>query len=541
MRKGVVSCILIMKIAVPVTACRRGMTNFIFVGVWDQAPVWERGFEMTSQTLREARKYEEASEKMIKKEARPTFHLSARTGWLNDPNGLSYYQGKYHMFYQYHPYDSNWGPMHWGHAVSSDLLHWEYLPAALAPDEFYDRDGCFSGSAVVLHDGRHLLMYTGVVKERQRNGGIQEVQTQCIAVGDGVDYEKYEKNPVLDEKDIPEGGSRVDFRDPRIWQKKDGTYCCAIANRPADGGGQVLLYTSRDGFEWKYKKVLAANNRRFGKMWECPDFFELDGKGVLLTSPMDMLPQGFEYDNGNGTLCLIGDFDEETDTFTEQYNQSVDYGIDFYAPQTVLTPDGRRVMIGWMQNWDTCGQRVKNVQWFGQMSLPREIFIKDGRLYQQPIRELEKMRRGKVEHHGVVFSDTIKLDGVNGRRIDMEVEISPCDGKMGDIYQKFSLRFAQNEKYQTSMSFRPRESVLKIDRKFSGSRRAIIHQRRCKVNSENGRLKLRVILDRFSAEIFVNDGEHVLSTVLYTDQNADGISFFADGTAVVDVVKYELG
>ena len=137
---------------------------------------------MTSQTLREARKYEEASEKMIKKEERPDFHLSARTGWMNDPNGFSYYNGQYHMFYQYYPYEARWGSMHWGHAVSKDLLHWEYLPAALAPDEAYDRDGCFSGSAVTLPDGRHLLMYTGVLDERQKNGGVCGVQTQCLAV-----------------------------------------------------------------------------------------------------------------------------------------------------------------------------------------------------------------------------------------------------------------------------------------------------------------------------------------------------------------------
>lgn len=493
---------------------------------------------MTSQTLREARKYEEAFEKMIKEDERPAFHLSSRIGWMNDPNGLSYYKDMYHMFYQYYPYNPNWGPMHWGHATSSDLLHWKYLPAAIAPDELYDRDGCFSGSAVALPDGRQLLMYTGVLKEIRKHGGFCEVQTQCIAVGDGVDYEKYEKNPVLDEKDIPEGGSRFDFRDPKMWRKKDGTYCCVAANRSADGSGQILLFTSSDGFDWKYKKTLAANNNRFGTMWECPDFFELDGQWVLLTSPMDMLPQGFEYHNGNGTLCLIGDFDEETDTFTDRYDQAIDYGIDFYAPQTILTPDGRRVMIGWMQNWDTCGHRTSDVKWFGQMSLPRELSIKNGRLYQKPIRELENMRCNKVEYFGVAFSDMIKLDGINGRTIDMELEISPCEGH--DIYQKFAVRFAQNEKYHTSLSFRPSESVLKIDRKSSGSRRAYIHQRRSRVNSEDGRLKLRIILDRFSVEIFANDGEHVMSAILYTDRTADEISFLADGMAKIDVVKYDL-
>ena len=493
---------------------------------------------MTSQTLREARKYEEVSEKLIESKERPAFHLSVRTGWMNDPNGFSYYMGKYHMFYQYHPFDPHWGPMHWGHAVSEDLLHWEYLPAALAPDEPYDRDGCFSGSAITLPDGRHLLMYTGVLRERQSNGGFCEIQTQCLAVGDGVDYEKYELNPVLTEKDLPEGGSRIDFRDPKIWRKEDGTYCCVAGNRPADGSGQILLFTSPDAFQWNFKKVLVSNNNRFGKMWECPDFFKLDGKWVLLTSPQDMLPYGFEYHNGNGTLCLIGDFDEETDTFTEQHDQSIDYGIDFYAPQTVLMPDGRRVMIGWMQNWDTCSYKEQNIQWFGQMSLPRELSIKNGRLFQNPIKELEAMRCNEVVHKDVTFTGAISLDGVKGRTVDMEIEIWPEEGQ--DIYQKFAIRFAQNEQYYTSLSFHPRDSILKIDRKFSGSRRAIIHQRRSQVNDKDGKLKLRLILDRFSVEVFVNDGEQTLSAILYTDQVADGISFIANGTVHMNVTKYDL-
>ncbi len=493
---------------------------------------------MTSQTLREARKYEEAFGKLIKEDERPDFHLSPRTGWMNDPNGFSYYKGQYHMFYQYYPYESKWGPMHWGHAVSEDLLHWEYRPAALAPDEAYDRDGCFSGSAVELPDGRHLLMYTGVVKEHLGNDDYQEVQTQCVAVGDGTDYEKYGQNPVLDGKDLPEGASRVDFRDPKMWKKSDGTYACVVGNRPADGSGQILLYTSADGFHWEFQSVLASNNNRFGKMWECPDIFELDGTWVLLTSPQDMLPEGFEYHNGNGTLCLLGDFEEEAGAFHETHNQSIDYGIDFYAPQTVLTPDGRRVMIGWMQNWDSCSIRSPEAPWLGQMSLPRELSIKDGRLYQKPIRELDKLRCNKVAHMGVEVSGIVKLDGIKGRRVDMELTLRPGDAQ--HLYHKFAVRFAQNDKYYTALSFRPKESILKVDRKFSGSRRAIIHQRRSLVNSVDGELKLRMILDRYSVEIFVNDGEQVMTATMYTEQEAEGISFFADGIVNIDVVKYDL-
>lgn len=494
---------------------------------------------MNSQTLREARKYEEASEKMIPADHRPSFHLSVRTGWMNDPNGFSYYKGRYHMFYQYYPYDSHWNSMHWGHAVSDDLLHWEYLPAALAPDESYDRDGCFSGNAMTLPDGRQLLMYTGVVQERQKNEAVVDWQNQCIAVGDGVDYEKYENNPVIDAKDLPEGFSRQDFRDPKLWRKSDGTYRCIVGNRPADGSGQILLFSSPDCFSWKYEKVFAANNNRFGLMWECPDFFELDGSAVLLVSPQDMLPEGFEYHNGNGTLCLIGDYDEKTDTFTERYNQSVDYGIDFYAPQTVLTPDGRRIMIGWMQNWDTCNMRSQPKTWFGQMSLPRELSVREGRLYQKPVRELEELRRNKVEYHGVkVAGEALRLAGIEGRTVDMELEIAPAQGR--ELYRKFAVRFAQDQERHTAISFRPHESILKIDRKFSGSRRAIIHQRRSLVRHEGGALRLRIVLDRFSAEVFVWDGEQVLTATIDTPLSADGISFYADGEAVLDVVKYDL-
>ena len=493
---------------------------------------------MTSQTLREARKYEETMEKKITEEQRPGFHLSSRVGWMNDPNGFSYYNREYHLFYQYHPYDSHWGPMHWGHAVSKDLLHWRYLPAALAPDAEYDRDGCFSGSAIVLPDGKQLLLYTGVAKETQPDGNLREVQRQCVAIGDGIDYEKYAGNPVIDESILPENAGKYDFRDPKIWQKADGTYRCVVGNRTKDDDGQILLFSSDNGINWKYEKILAANNDRFGKMWECPDFFALDGMGVLLTSPQDMLPHDFEYHNGNGTLCLIGTYDEETDTFSEQHNQAIDYGIDFYAPQTILSPDGRRIMIGWMQNWDTCNLHSVEHPWFGQMSLPRELSVKNGRLYQQPVRELNDLRGEEVKYENVTFTDVIKLDGVKGRKVDMELSLRPGDEEA--VYRKFALRFAQDDTYQTSISFRPYESILKVDRKFSGSRRAIIHQRRAKVRSEEGRIKLRVILDRFSVEVFVNEGEYAMSATMYTDLSADGISFFADGKVTMDIVKYEL-
>ena len=476
---------------------------------------------MTSQALRDARRYEEIYEKEILPEQRPLFHLAPRCGWMNDPNGFGFYNGSCHLFYQYYPYASEWRSMHWGHAVSRDFLHWEFLPAALAPDQPYDYMGCYSGSAIQSEDGKHVLMYTSVrMASDMQDGGIG-VQTQSIAIGDGIDYEKYSGNPVLTEADLPEGGSRFDFRDPKVWKASDGSYICAVANRAADNTGAILLYKSSDLFHWKYWKVLAANRGRFGMMWECPDFFELDGKHVLLVSPQDMQPSGFEYHNGNGTLCLIGSYDEASGTFVEEKDQSIDYGIDFYAPQTILTDDGRRIMIGWMQNWDACAIRNPSEQWAGQMSVPRELSVKDGRLYHIP--------RDKQ------FSQAEKA-GINFKSLG-----EPKHERRKPKIQRFSVRFAQKDNLRTAVSFRPHEKTVKVDRKYSGSRRAIVHQRRCLVEgSSNGVITLRLVLDRYSAEVFINDGRYVMSAVIFTDLAADGISFFADGDAVIDVESHRL-
>ncbi|MBQ9033754.1 MAG: GH32 C-terminal domain-containing protein, partial [Lachnospiraceae bacterium] len=173
------------------------------------------------------------------------------------------------------------------------------------------------------------------------------------------------------------------------------------------------------------------------------------------------------------------------------------------------------------------------------MSIPRELSVVNGRLYQRPVRELEALRTEPVRYRDVLVEDgEVTLADVSGRLIDLELEVEPVEGK--EIYRKFAMRFAQNETFHTGVSFRPYESTVKIDRKFSGSRRAIIHQRRAEVSHDSGRLKLRLILDRFSAEIFVNDGEKVLTATIYTDVAADGISFVCSGAAKINVTKYTL-
>lgn len=489
-----------------------------------------------SELLEKARKYEEDKEKNIAKELRPLFHLTPRTGWMNDPNGLSYFDGQYHIFYQYYPYQTVWGPMHWGHAVSKDLLKWEYRPCAMAPDTEYDGAGCFSGGAIETADGKHLLIYTGVKKVEDEDGSFHEEQNQCVAIGDGVNYEKLGTNPVICGDSLPEGCGKRDFRDPKIW-KENGKYYIVVGNKTIDGDGQILRFKSDDGLKWEYDGLVIKNNFRFGVMWECPDYFKLDDKQVLLTSPQDMLPEELEFHNGNGTLCVIGTVDEKGN-FNEENCQAIDYGIDFYATQTIETADGRTIMMGWLQNWDTCGIRRDDFPWFGQLSIPRELSVKNGKLIQNPIREIENYYGKKICRQNVLINDSCALSSISGRTIDMTVNLRPLN--MDNPYEKFEIRFADNGQFYSTIEFNAKDQIVKIDRKHSGSRRAIVHQRRCKVMAPDGKIKLRLILDRYSMELFINDGEQVMSMGIFTTIRAEGITFKALGDALVDVTMHEL-
>ena len=491
---------------------------------------------MSSDVLQRARDFEARYGPHIPDSERPVFHATPTIGWMNDPNGFSFYKGECHLFYQYHPYSNEWGPMHWGHLKTKDFLRWERLPAALAPDREYDSAGCFSGGAAELLDGRQLLMYTGVRRGHNADGFLQDVQTQCVAVGDGVNYEKWGGNPILDAKDLPEGGSTIDFRDPKVWRDQDGTFYAVIGNRTADGSGAILLYRSRDGLKWEFVRTLDRCRNQYGKMWECPDFFPLDGKQVLITSPQDMSPVGLEFHAGNGTLCLVGDYDPERG-FIRQGAQAIDYGLDFYAPQTVAAPDGRRIMVAWMQNWDTVNAKPYNCRWFGQMTLPRELSLENGRLIQKPVRELEAYRARRVVHQNIPVCGEINLPGIQGRVLDMTVTVRPTGPER---YRWFRIRVAKDGEHETILRYRPDQGTLKLDRIRSGLPHDIVHTRSFLVRPRDGEIKLRIILDRFSLEVFVNDGEQAASAVIYTRQEADAITFEAGGTVLMDVEKYDL-
>lgn len=491
---------------------------------------------MMSDMLQRARDFEETHIPQVAGEL-PKFHVTGGVGWINDPNGFAPYQGEYHLFYQYYPYETKWGPMHWGHVKTRDFIHWDRLPAALAPDCEYDKDGCFSGGAVEMPDGRHLLMYTGVRTTRKENGEEQTFQTQCIAIGDGVNYEKYPGNPVIGSDRVPLEGSTTDFRDPHIWWE-DGKYYVVVGNRPPDGSGTILLYQSEDAIHWEFVSQLASCHNQYGKMWECPDFFPLDGKHVLLVSPQDMQAMEQEFHPGNANMCLIGTYDREQHHLLREHIQAIDYGLDFYAPQTLETFDGRRVMIGWMQNWETSGHVPAGQHFMGQMTIPRELTIRNGRLCQRPVRELEECRRAKVTHQNVLVTGETALEGIQGRFLDLTVTVRPQEG--ADLYRWFQIDVARDETHCTSIRFRPGENLIRIDRTQSGQAWDMVNVREFPVCAENGQLKLRLILDRYSLEVFVNDGEQAASNVIYTSLEAQNIRFSCAGTARADVEQYTL-
>ncbi|AQR94555.1 glycoside hydrolase family 32 protein [Clostridium saccharoperbutylacetonicum] len=484
-----------------------------------------------SKILDKARIFEKEAANNISYKEKPSFHLSAPVGWINDPNGFSMFKGEYHLFYQYHPYDIKWGPMHWGHSKTKDFIKWEQLPTVLAPDEEYDMGGCFSGSAIEL-DGTHVLMYTGVVDKVEEDGSHFIRQTQCVAIGDGIDYEKLDCNPVIDSFLLPEGSKLEDFRDPKMW--KDGDYFyVVVGSRHADESGQILLYKSKDLRNWSFVSVLDRSENKLGRMWECPDFFKLDGSDIMIISPQEVKAKGLKFHNGHNTAYLIGQYDKENYKFNRESYEPIDFGLDFYAPQTLETEDGRRIMIGWMQSWEN-NIVPSSFKWCGMMTIPRELTMKDGHLIQNPIREIENYYKNTVKYENQLIQNEVNLDGILGREIDMTVEISGTD------YEDFTISVAKNNEYETIINFDPKKDLISFDRSYSSKLGDLLHKREIKVRNQNGKIKLRLIIDKYSVEIFVNDGEQVMTSTFYTELDATGISFYAKGNATVSIEKHDI-
>ncbi len=485
--------------------------------------------------LRRVREFEREQAVLIPAHERPLFHLTPLVGWMNDPNGFCWYNGQYHLFYQYHPFSRSWGPMHWGHAVSKDLLHWTYEPCALAPDTAADAGGCFSGSAVPMPDGRLMLMYTGV----QPAGTFRrETQAQCVAFGDGVNFEKSLLNPVIRHAHLPQKGySPFDFRDPKVWQdEKDGLYYLVAGNRHEERQGTIVLFSSRDGLDWQFRGELDASSSEYGRMWECPDFFPLGEKQVLIVSPQEMHARE-EFHAGYGTVALIGTYDKAHCRFVREEVRPVDHGLNFYAPQTVQAPDGRRIMIGWMDNWETCKEAPRRHAWYGQMSAPREVTLENGRLMQRPVREFETLWQDTVTHENITVQQETALPGVSGRLLDLSVTLYADSSSC----RRFILRVARGEGHYVQILCELARGELVFDRSRGGSHRDIAHTRHVTAEMRDGRLSLRLLMDKESVELFINGGERVVTSLIPTPLESDGITFAADAPIRVDVTAHHLG
>lgn len=484
-----------------------------------------------SELLKKAREYEKEMKDRIRTAERPVFHFSNPVGWMNDPNGFSEYQGEHHLFYQYYPYDIHWGPMHWGHAKSKDFVRWEYLEAALAPDKEYDKQGVFSGTALEAGE-KQVLIYTGVEEKKAENGEKCVLQNQCIAVGDGTDYEKSACNPVITGDLLPKGGSRTDFRDPKIW-KEDGRYFVVAVNRGADGSGQAVLFYSDDLEKWYFGSILDRSDNKVGEMWECPDFFALGDAYVLVVSLIGVYAEGLEFHNGNNVVFLTGKYEKETMHFTRTGIQNMDYGLDFYAAQTMQTNDGRRVMIAWMQSWDN-PMYPEEALWSAMMTFPRELTVKEGRICQTPVRELENYWKREVSYQDVCVEAPVELEGIRGRVIDLTITIKGSD------YRKFKMKAASDGRLYSEIIYDREEGVLTFDRTHSGYRKDTISTRSIEAECKEEKLKLRILMDKYSMEIFVNDGEKVMTSLIYTPIEAEEIVFESKGKAYLDVAKYDI-
>lgn len=459
---------------------------------------------------------------------KPRFHLSPPAFWTNDPNGFVYYQDRYHLFYQHNPYGPEWGSIHWGHASSSDLAHWKHHPIALAPSEDYDRDGVFSGSAIEK-DGKLWLMYTG----NQWTGTNYDTdlrQFQCLAVSEdgGITFNKIDSNPVISE--APVGDIHpFHFRDPKVW-KHQGHYYCVLGSRTMEHAGQFLLYRSVDLLQWDFIAKPAGGNRELGFMWECPDLFKLDDFDVLVFSPQGMKPNGHLYRNLHQSGYLLGRLDDKLGKFEHGEFRMLDYGFDFYAPQTMEDPQGRRIMIAWMAMWDSKMPEQEH-QWAGAMTIPRELKLQNGQLISIPVPELQKLRTNGITICNVEVNNEMELAGTAGDCMELEV----CIDSRSSTNFGLKLRCDTSGNEETVLMYDKITKTLTLDRDRSGKGPG--GKRTAPVELINGRLKLQIFIDRSSVEIFIQEGIKTMTARIYPQETSVGIRFFANESIMLEKVS----
>jgi len=465
---------------------------------------------------------------------RPQFHFTPPKNWMNDPNGMVYYDGEYHLFYQHNPFGDKWGHMSWGHAVSRDLVHWEHLPVAL-PEE--NDIMIFSGSAVVDwkntsgfgKDGKPPLVaiYTG-------HSTKKPLQDQHLAYSNdrGRTWTKYAGNPVLDIKE-------KDFRDPKvIWHGPSKRWIMAVA-WPIKR--KVRFYASPDLKDWTHLSDFGPAGSVEG-IWECPDLFPLpvDGKmkWVLVVNVGSGAPTG-----GSGCQYFVGDFDGKTFTLDPSHPKKkagqkgepalwLDHGPDFYAAVTwsdVPARDGRRIALGWMSNWQYAND-VPTSPWRSAMTVPRELGLRrtaEGpRLVQKPVTELEKLRGSLRRFKGGTVEEAntwIKRSDLDSGPLEMVIELASAGKGTAGV------KLFKGEKEETVVKVDREQGRISIDRTRSGN--VAFHAKfpgvaSVSIAKATGRIKLRLFVDACSVEVFVNDGEQVLTSLAFPSKAGRAVELF---------------
>lgn len=397
----------------------------------------------------------QASPKVIGSKYRQSYHFMPPAFWMNDPNGLIYFKNKYHLFYQHNPYKAGFGKIHWGHAVSTDLLYWEHMPVALSPSESYDdskdcnRGGCYSGTAIIKDDILYIF-YTACLVI---NGETR--QTICMAYSeDGIKFCKYENNPII----VPRDNIDVaNFRDPKVWYRDNSYYC--LVGTSVSGAGTLAMYRSKDLLDWEYVGFPLKRNNELGDMWECPDIITIGDKDVLFFSPI--------RSNVNQTVALIGSMDYQEMQYNVDTIQPIDLGFDFYAPQTVASPTGEYYMIGWMGSWSwmdwfTGFGPTGTDGWYGTMSIPRKIELsEEGILRILPAPFLNDLRKPSWTTEDVVLHDPLCVPIENAKCCELQLLLDFSEMGSGE----FVLELRHSRTHKTVISINPSLQTVTMDRR----------------------------------------------------------------------------
>lgn len=461
---------------------------------------------------------------------RPKIHLTPEIGWINDPNGFVYYDGKYHLFYQHFPYETKWGDMHWGHATSDDLISWEYEKVALANDTLADASGCFSGSAIVKDD-KMFLMYTGHIDPNLGFPSIQSevLQQQCLAVStDGINFTKHENNPVISQFNLPQGYKKSDFRDPKVL-KKNGIYYVVIAVKNLENRGEIMLYKSSNLIEWSFVSSIYQSKYEENMMIECPDLFTIDGKDVIIFSgmPCDFT---FEEEVGNTTEYLVGTMNFITGKYEVEYRGILDYGNSFYAPQSMENPLNKRIMIGWMKKWLTKKIVVPpEFLWSGMMSIPRELSLKDNLLIQNPINSIENYLKPIASYKNIEIRNKFVLENLNFE--NTRLEAFNLKGFI-KLLKKESITISIFESFDNAIQIiiNSKDNSITYISSYDNLTEQYFLDDYC-LDSKD--LSFDLYVDIYSIELFLNSGEKVFSFTNFSSNRGNGISMITDGNSIL--------